>query len=335
MSSASTDGALRLRPSTDDAVWDDLVARHPNGTAFHLSRFLRTAGPLLGLRVRLAVAESDGETVGVVPMLLRAVGPFLLVNHWLPFPHLGPLLPPEFTPDAVVSSVRSHLRPRPVAHFGVQSTTPFPVPDRRGWECREDFCSAVVPTGGKDDDALLALLSRGQRQVVRRAVKDGLVSEPATREDITVLTGWSRATLLRQGVSSPWPSDSHLALHDALAPSGVCLATAVRRDDELLAVSLDMLFGDRLVGWEMGMSEEGRAAGASLVLHTAVMRRARDLGATELDMLGAPTPSIASYKRSLGAELRPRGVAVWAPHWLPPRKYLRRVATLLPSIKAP
>jgi hypothetical protein len=92
-----------------------------------------------------------------------------------------------------------------------------------------------------------------------------------------------------------------------------------------------MFLGRRLIGWDLGISEEGRAAGASPLLMTAVMRCARDLGAAEFDMLSVPTPGIAQYKRSLGAEFRPSGAAHWSPPWLPPRRFLRRPRRLRPT----
>jgi hypothetical protein len=94
-----------------------------------------------------------------------------------------------------------------------------------------------------------------------------------------------------------------------------------------------MFFGSRLIGWDLGISEEGRAVGASPLLITAVMRCARDLGAAEFDMLGLPTPGIAHYKRSLGAEIRPSGAAHWSPPWLPASRHLRRLSARPPTIK--
>jgi hypothetical protein len=330
---ASVGQVLRLRTSTDDRAWDDFVTGHPEGTAFHLSRFLRTAAPLLGQRAHLAVAEADGEVVGVVPMLLRSVGPSLLVNYWPRFPYLGPLLRPGFSAEVVLAAAVRHLRPRPVLHVGLRSTTPFPVPDRSGWT-RDNYNSAIVQIGGRDDDALLALLTRTQRNTVRRAVQHGLVTGPATRLEISLHLGsWANGALARQGLPPRWPAGSHEKLYDALAPSGVCVATAVRRDDTPLAVSLDMRLGRRLIGWELGVAEEGRAVGASPLLITAVMRRARDLGAAEFDMLGAPTPGIAQHKRSLGAEICPSGAAHWSPAWLPSRRFVRRLSGLLPTTR--
>jgi hypothetical protein len=264
-------------------------------------------------------------------MLLRAVGPFLLVNHCLRFPYLGPLLRPEFSPEAVRAAVLRHLRPRPVLHLGVRSTVPFPVPDRPGWT-RDNYSSAIIPTAGKDDEALFGLLSRTQRNTVRRAVQEGLVAGPATRDEIADHLGtWANGTLARQGLSPRWPAGAHAQFYDALAPSGVCTGTAVRRDGQVLAVSLDMFLGRRLIGWDVGISEKGRALGASPLLTTTVMRCARDMGAVEFDMLGLPTPGIARYKRSLGAELRPSGAAHWSPPWLPPRRYLRRLSAFRPA----
>jgi Acetyltransferase (GNAT) domain len=332
---ASSTAALRLRPSPNDRAWDELVAGHPAGTAFHLSRFLRTVAPLLGQRAVLALAEADGEVVGVVPMLIRALGPFLLVNHWVPVPYLGPLLPPDFSPETVLVAVRRHLRAWPVLHFGLQSTIPFPVPECRGW-VRDDCVSAIVQTKGKDDEGLLGLLSANQRNKVRRAGRHGLTAGPATRQEVADHLGpLVKASLARQDMTCRWPAGAHLRIFDALAPSGMCTATAVRRDGELLACSMDLLFKGRMVGWQMGISDEGRASGAAAVLATAVMRHARDLGADELDMLGAPTPGIAHFKRSLGAELRPRSAAHWSPPLLCRARDLRRARSWTEGVRLP
>jgi CelD/BcsL family acetyltransferase involved in cellulose biosynthesis len=319
---------LRLRPTRDDRLWDDLVIRHRAGTAFHLSRFLSTAAPLLGQRAHLTLAEADGQIVGVVPMLVRPMGPLLLVNCSAQFPYLGPLLPPGFSMDTVLAAVQRHFRPRQVLDLGIQSTDSIAVPDRRGWT-PDDVCSAILTVGDKDDDALLGLLAPNQRRRLRRAAEEGIVASPATRREVVEhLPPLVNDTLARNGVRPSWPASSHLRFYDVLAPTGVCLATAARRDGKVLAISLDMLLGRRLVGWQIGISEEGRALGASPVLATAVMRRARNMGAIEFDMLGAPTPGIASYKRSLGAEFRPRTAAHWTAPWLPPHSYLRRLSAL-------
>lgn len=331
---ATDDSPLRLRPSAGDHEWDALITGHPDATAFHLSAFLRAVGPLLGARPRLAVAEIAGEVVGAVPLLCRSIGPLVLVNHGLPFPYLGPLLRPGFEPASVIRAVRRYVRPQTVAHFRMQSVTPFTGNGPRGWQQRDTWTAAVVPTGGLDDDALAGLLSRSQRLKVKQALQKGLQAAPATRDDIARLTPWVTDTFTRQGLPPRWQPGSHLRLYDALTDTSACVATAVRRDGRLLAVSMDMYLGGRMIGWEMGMTDEGRSAGASIVLHAANMRRARDLGAEEFDMLGAPTPGIARYKRSLGADFRPRGYALWEPVWLPSRRYLRRLSHLRPARKS-
>jgi hypothetical protein len=321
---------LRLSPSRDDRLWDDLVVRHQAGTAFHLSRFLRTAAALLGQRAHLTFAEADGEIVGVVPMLVRGIGPLLLVNCSARFPYLGPLLPPDFSMDTVLGAVQRYFRPRPVLCLGMQSTDSIAVPDRRGWMPDDDACSAILTMGDKGDDALLGLFAPNQRRRLRRAAEEGIVAGAATRPEVVEhLQPLVNDTLARNSKRPTWPASSHVRFYDVLAPTGVCLATAVRKDGKVLAISLDMLLGRRLVAWEMGISREGRMLGASPVLAAAVMRRARNLGATEFDMLGAPTPGIATYKRSLGAELRPRTAAHWTAPWLPPYSYLRRLSFLV------
>src|SRR3954451_19312176 len=162
-------GVLQLRPSTDDQAWDELVRKHADGTAFHLSGFLRTAGTVLGLRADLAVAEADGEVVGLVPILRRSVGPVVLVNHALPFPYLGPLLAADMSADEVLWAVRRYLRPRTLAHFRMQSVSVMADIGSRGWEHRDPWIAAVIRVADKDDDELLASLSRQQRSKLRRA----------------------------------------------------------------------------------------------------------------------------------------------------------------------
>jgi CelD/BcsL family acetyltransferase involved in cellulose biosynthesis len=325
---------VQLRSSTDDREWDELVARHPNATAFHLSRFLRTAGPSLGLRTWLAVAEVDGETVGVVPMLVRPVGPFVLVNHGLPFPNLGPLLSPEVPLDTVLAALRRRVRPRSVLHAGFESIAPFPVPETPGWLCHSSRRRAVVTLADEDEEGVLRRLAPQQRSRARRAVKQGLVSGPATRAEIADhMVGWANQTLARQGLRPLWPGDALVRIFDALAPAGVAEATAVRRDGEVLAASISLFSARRLIAWEIGVGEEGRTTNATLVLYAAMLCRARELGAVEVDLLGAPTEGIARFKQSLGADLLPRGAAQWQPPWLPAGRWRDRAGALLSAVR--
>jgi len=94
------------------------------------------------------------------------------------------------------------------------------------------------------------------------------------------------------------------------------------------------VLGQLMVGCSLGLSQQGRSLGASVVLHVANMRRARDLGAVDFDTLGVPTAGIAHYKRGLGAEFRQRGYAQWEPSWLPSRRYLRFISARLPARRA-
>jgi len=304
-------GRLALRPSTDSDMWDQLVAKHPDATPFHRADLLATIGSVLDLQVHLTLAEIEGEIVGAVPMLVRARGPFLQVNSALPLPYIGPLLPPEFSLDEVLAAARAHLRPRVLVQFGLQSVSPFSVPDGLGWQYDDGYSSAISAVPDTDDEGLLGTFSKSQRAHARRSIRRGLVAGTATRQEVAEhLTSWANAPFLRQGRPPRWPDGAHLAAYDALPPE-VCPATAIRRDGEVLAVGLSLCFAGRMVGWEMGMSEEGRSAGAATLLHLAEMGLARDRGIGELDVLGAPSPGLEAYKRSLGAVFRPRGVGRW------------------------
>jgi CelD/BcsL family acetyltransferase involved in cellulose biosynthesis len=320
-------GPLVLRP-TDARSWDDLVSGYPDATPFHLSSFLTTAAALLGLRAELTVVERDGAVVGAVPLLIRRIEPFVLVNHRLPVPYHGPLLSPGCSLDDVVVAVRQYVWPRRLVHFGVQAIRPLPPPGRPGWEGREDRTVLVVPTAVEDDDALLAMIGKSQRRTLRRADRTGVTAGTATRQEVADYLGaWAALPLTRQGRPPQWPSGAPLAFYDALAPSGVCRATAVRRDGALLAVSADLVLGKRQIGWQIGISDSGRALGAASVLEFAAMRLARAAGAVEHDLLAALTPGQAAFKRSFGAEPRPIGVVRWASPLFYGSKRLRALVT--------
>lgn len=329
-------GRLTLRASADTAAWDELVAGHPNGTPFHLSGFLTAVGGAYGLDVHLALAELDGEVVGAMPMLVRVREPFALVNHRLPIPYLGPLLPPECGLDALVPAVRRYLRPRGLLHLGVKSAVPLDPPRRPGWESMDGYVKAVIPVADRDDDALLGQFSSSLRSSTRRALRDGLETGEATRQEIEEhLTDWANAPFVRQGLPPQWPAGLHLAVFDQLTASGAALSTAVRRDGELVALALDLHTGENLIGWEMGLSPAGRSAGATSLICLAGLRRARQLGCAGYDVLGAPNAGIAEYKRGLGAEFRPCGVARWASPLLPWGKRVIGLAGRRPTTAAP
>ena len=325
---------IRLRPARA-RDWDAVVAAHPAGTPFHLAGFLTTVGRCLGLQVHLTLAEADGEVIGAVPLLVRSVGPLALVNHRLPFPYLGPLLSPGYGPESVLPAVRRYLRPQPVLSLAVQSVDPFPAPAGPGWTYDPGYDSSVMTVAGKDDDELMAMLSSNRRTRLRRALRRGVTAGPATREELVEhLPRWSAEAFERQGLPPRWPDGAHAALYDALAPTGVVLSSAVRQGDQLLLVSFDLLFGDRLIGWEIGNSAAGRAADATLVLYLHLARRARDAGAGLVDLLGSPNENIAEFKRSIGAAPRPRGMARWDSPLLPVGKRLVRQHWLRPVVGA-
>ncbi len=303
---------VALRPCAGPQRWDSAVAAHPDGTPFHLSGFLQTAGNVLGLRVHLTELTVGGEPVGLVPLLVRAHGPLVSVNHGLPFPYLGPLLPPGYPMASVLPAVRRYLRPLSLLHFGLQSPVPFSAATWPGWQVDDGYESAILPVAALDDDQLIARMVSQRRTQLRKLLRSGVQVVPATREEIAEsLSRWAEATFRRQGLAPRWPRGAHAAFFDALIPSGVALPSVVRDGDEVLLVALDLTLGRRTVAWEVGISEAGRAKSANVLLIYELMRAARDRGAVELDLLGPVNEGMASFKRSMGAEFRPRGAARW------------------------
>ncbi len=190
-----------------------------------------------------------------------------------------------------------------------------------------------IPAGATDEE-LLAGLSKSARQRVREAERAGVRIEEDT--DGTHLPAFTRLVIAAAGRKGfPWSAEASLdAWWRRVLASG----------DGIFLVALA---GDRLLGGLIAYRQGGTLAtafsaddaalraerpGTMHALRFAAIRRARDLGATEIDLGGAdvapdhalpapgtPARGLYDHKVSLGAhweECVPAHLAVLRPGWL-------------------
>ena len=87
---------VELREASGREEWTTVAGQQAGFTPFHAWDWLEWVAPLVHCRfLPLLVVDEGGVAVGAAPTLLKRRGPFHTAN-WVPFPYLGPLVPPDF-----------------------------------------------------------------------------------------------------------------------------------------------------------------------------------------------------------------------------------------------
>ena len=176
-----------------------------------------------------------------------------------------------------------------------------------------------------DDDTLLAGFDKDTRYGVRRAVREGVivsaVVEGADRRAISDLHALVGETQRRAGFPMP-PLDRYRVAWRALAVPGRAAILEARREGELLASGMVVVEGERSYYLFSGSRREERGEPkryASYALQMAMMRLARDRGATHHDLWGIAPPGagvdhpwhgVGLFKKGFGGE-----EIMWAGSW--------------------
>jgi CelD/BcsL family acetyltransferase involved in cellulose biosynthesis len=296
--------AVTLAPERSAARWDELVAAH-GGSFFHRHAFLTTIGAGLGLRVDLRAAVADGRPVGVVPLLVKRLGPVTTVN-WVPFPYAGPLVPAGNLAATLAAlrqleRRRACVRSQHVLPGLYEGATGGPDGGSLARYTASVDRTFVIPLEGRSDDELLQGMSSRRRASMRRAERNGVIVRTATRREVLdVMPRLSGRTFEQQGLPDPYPASCLRAVWDGLRDNPDVLWQAAEVSGRLVAVQVSLAGAPTGLGWIVGreQDQDGSDAFATMLWHT--LRWARDRGCTEFDLVGAPTEGIANYKRGLG-----------------------------------
>src|SRR5579871_783150 len=299
------DLTVQLEAATSPGEWEDCCATFPYATAFHRYDFLQSIAPLLRCRFVPMMVLREGRPVGVVPLLVKRLGPFCTIN-WTPFPYIGPLVPAELIP-ATLSSLRlegERLRAldhrQSFYHMGLDWPADDSIFRANGFTYSTDR-TFVVPVSGRSDQDLLAAMDRNARRQIRDGFRFGIEVLPAQPEDFELMDTWSRQMYAAQGIRPPYQTGTYRQIFNSLHNAKGTVFRAARLDGQTVAVHIAFSFARRVFDWKVAVDPRHRAHYPQAALIWQGLLWARDCGALEFDMVGAPREGIAAYKRKFGA----------------------------------
>jgi CelD/BcsL family acetyltransferase involved in cellulose biosynthesis len=291
-----------LERTESASEWEDACARCTGATAFHRHDFLHSVAPLIDCEFVPLMVRSGEQVVGVAPLLVKRLGPFCSIN-WVPFPYLGPLVPPELIP-ATLSALS--LRARRLRAINHQQSFAEVVPDgTAGGFTPVTGRTFIVPLAGRSDHDLLASMHSTRRQQISRAQRHGFEVCPAEPADFQLMELWAGQVFAGQGLPPAYPDGTYAQMFSLLNSAPGSAFHAVRLDGQTVAVDISFISGGRAFGWQGGVNPSCRSKHPQVLLVWHRLQWARSMGAIEFDMVGAPNEGIAQFKRHFGALERP------------------------------
>jgi GNAT superfamily N-acetyltransferase len=295
------EGSVTLVPLKSRSDWETACSTFTDATAFHDYDFLETvASPLKCSFVPLGVFYR-GQQVGLAPLLVKKLGPFCTIN-WAPFPYLGPLVPRELLP-ATLRALRTEARRRRALNH--QQSFSAQVSDKGlcGFAGSTDR-TFVIPLSGRSDQDLLAAMHTTRRRDIGRAQRSGFEVCEAHADDFALMDVWLGQLYAAQDMPAMYPAGTYARLFRVLRDAPGSIFSAVRLDGQTVAVQIAFSTARRAFGWQLATDPAYRSKGPMDLLIWHALRRARDAGALEYDLVGAPNEGIALYKSRFGATER-------------------------------
>jgi CelD/BcsL family acetyltransferase involved in cellulose biosynthesis len=299
---------MALHELDDEQAYEAELSQCVGVTGYHHWFFLSAMAEAFNLKFRALAVDSNGERLGVVPLLFRRRGPVSTVN-FLPVGCIGPLPRGEALRAGRIRELVSAVEPvlwrhrTAVTHWAFSPALNIGAEHlaMRGFEIVESE-NYVIP-GTKSIDDCLKTMSKRRRQSIRQSEGHGLfVTESSTEE----VTQWlpeqiSGAYQRQRAMPSYRPSETR-ALTERLATHPRMLWRTVKAgDDTVLGIAGSVIGDDRLWGWLMvGPPTSGVSAHSICYWDLIKWSLSRGLA---LDLGGVPTEGVRKFKISLGADL--------------------------------
>ena len=292
--------AISLAPIQSRELWNELAEAN-GGCFFHRHEWLTTMATSLGLTFHQYAVLAGKEPIGIAPVLLKQVGPLHTVN-WLPFPYVGPLVPPEALPATLALLARSEriraLRSQQVLMSTVPRSAHYPSAHYTEHRDR----TFLIDLAGRTEEELLQAVEGRRRAKLRKAVAAGAEVHPATARDVTeLLPKWSAATFAAQRLPAPYPHAVYTAVWERFADAPEAHFSSAVVDGEPAVVQVTFAGAPRAVAWTMAASGTPHSSLAQPLLYWDTILWALRQGCREFDLVGAPTEGIARYKQDWGS----------------------------------
>lgn len=294
------DGVV-LAPLGSRADWEDTCAVFPEATAFHRYDFLESVAPALRCTFVPLQVLFKGQPAGVAPLLVKRLGPFCTIN-WVPFPYLGPLVPVPLIP-ATLSALRLEARRRHALNH--QQSFAHAIADHQasGFTALKER-TFVIPLTDRSDEDLLAAMRPKRRREIRRAQGAGFEICPAEADDFRLMDGWVSQVYAAQGLGAAYPAGTYGQIFGALKNAPGSVFRAARLGGRTVALDVAFATARRGFGWQAAVDPAHQPDCPQALLTWHMLLWARDMGAREFDLVGAPNDGIAAYKIRFGAQQR-------------------------------
>ncbi|MEQ9103707.1 MAG: GNAT family N-acetyltransferase [Rhodothermales bacterium] len=282
--------------------WADIDAQSVLPTPFSDERFVAGLAAVFGWSVRRV-----DTTVGLSALLVeRRTGPFreIVLPPFAPWTALAlDTNPGEPLPNTGLQELCEMLRNVGIpALLSLPASWPQPLPALPGWTVRERD-TAVLTTGTLE--TVLSGYSSSSRRTFRKHADEYVCAEtsrsPSVESDVRATIDLLANAYGRHGRTLPGGSPARMAdLALLMLKVGRArMYTARRQSDNGIAAGIVVLHRGSTAWYWLSGSVPGPAM--SVLVGTAAADLAEQ-GIRNFDLMGANTPSIAEFKRRLGAE---------------------------------
>ena len=289
----------------EDAVrWEAFVERCPEATFFHRIGWRQILERCFGHRTHYLVAERGADIVGILPLAeVRS----LLFGHSLvslPFcAHAGVAAVDESATARLHYAAQKRAERLGVDHLELRHRS-LRLP---GW-AHQDLYASFRKTLDPVADANLLAIPRKQRAMVRKGIKNGLVSD--IDEGVERFFPLYADNVHRHG-TPPLSRHYFQALLDTFGPSAEVLTVSDARGEAVSSV-LSFYFRDEVLPYYAGDALAARELAANDFKYWELMRRACERGVRSFDF-GRSKQGTGPYdfKKNWGFEPKPMAYEYW------------------------
>lgn len=298
--------------------WKAFVDAHPAATFFHALEWRDLLLRTFRHRARYLMAEEDGRTVGVLPLVSIRSMFFGRSVVSVPFGVYGGVVSEsEAATRALVEGAREVAAEAGAGYVELRQLERAPGLDLPGTDLYCTF-TRELPA---DPAACLEMLPRKARAEARKAL---------ARPEVTVEVGELRldefyrlfAANKRKLGSPVFPKSLFLNLRNILGPRLV--STTIRKDGEAVAAVLSFLFRDTYMAYYSGAVDAANEVSANNLMYHVAMKDAVERGLRRFDFGRSRRDTGAfAFKKNQGFEPSPL-----------PYQYILRDGASVPSINA-
>ena len=260
---------VRTLRAADAAAWDDFVFASPDATFFHRVGWQSVIERAFGHRTHYLLAESAGAIVGVLPLTevkSRLFGHSLVSNV---FSVYGGIVANNDAARAALDQAAQQLaRDLNVGHLEYRQLQSSHA-DWPNQDLYFTFRKAIDP----DLEANMLAIPRKQRAMVRKGIKNGLVSEldPTVDRFFKLFAD----NVKRHGTPA-LPKRYFALLREVFGPD--CEVLTVLHEGEVISSVLSFYFRDEVLPYYAGDREDARHLAANDFKYWELMRRACERG---------------------------------------------------------